>query len=103
MDRAQALATFRDIVAELLGTTPEEIDLGRTWESMEVDSLALTEIALVVCDAFTICLPDVDNDQIETVGQVFELTMQCILDPEGMGCEVPTAAPDAMAAGNAGS
>ncbi len=78
MDRAEAIATFRGVVAELLGTTPEEIDLDRTWESMEVDSLALTEIALVVCDTFTICLPEVDNDQIETVGQVFELTMTCI-------------------------
>lgn len=87
MDRDEALSTFRDVVAELLGVTAADIQLDRTWESMDVDSLALTEIALVVCDTFSICLPEVDNDEIRTVGQVFELTLRSIHDP---ACAVPS-------------
>lgn len=81
MERNQAWSTFREVVAELLGIGVEDVRPEATWESMDVDSLALTEIALVVCDTFAICLPEVDNDEIETVSQVFELTFASIHDP----------------------
>lgn len=81
MERNEAWAAFREVVAELLGIEVDDIRPEATWESMDVDSLALTEIALAVCDTFAICLPEVDNDQIETVGQVFELTLTSIDDP----------------------
>ena len=80
MERDQALATFRASLTELLGVTPDELRMERTWEDLEVDSLGQIEVALVLCDAFDICLPEVESEQIRTVGQVFELTLATVND-----------------------
>jgi acyl carrier protein len=80
VERDQALVTFRASLSDLLGVEPEELGMHRTWEELDVDSLGQVEVALVLCEAFDICLPEVDSDLIRTVGQVFELTLATVND-----------------------
>lgn len=74
MDREQALATFRDCVAEVLDIEPSEVVLAARWrEDLDADSLAVVEITLALNDAFSFKFPEVDPEQIKTVGQAFDL------------------------------
>ncbi len=74
MDREQALTTFRDCVAEVLDIEPAEVVLDARWrEDLDADSLAVVEITLALNDAFSFKFPEVDPEQIQTVGQAFDL------------------------------
>ena len=89
MDEADAEALFRETVGELLGIAAGELVLAAIWDDLEVDSLALTEIAIALCDAFEIRLPDVEPDQIATVQQTFDLVLVTVADP-AFACPSPT-------------
>ncbi|GAC1312719.1 MAG: hypothetical protein NVSMB16_09560 [Acidimicrobiales bacterium] len=78
MDRPEALDLFRSSVADILGVEPAEIELSRSWDDYEIDSLGLTEIALLLTDTFEVHLPDVDPEEFETVGQAFELVTRAL-------------------------
>ncbi len=74
MDREQALATFQDCVAEVLDIEPSEVVLPARWrEDLDADSLAVVEITLALNDAFSFKFPEVDPEQIQTVGQAFDM------------------------------
>jgi acyl carrier protein len=74
MDRAEAFSTFSGCVAEVLDIDPAEVVAGARWrEDLDADSLAVVEIVLALNDAFAIKLPDVDPEQLQTVGQAFDL------------------------------
>ena len=66
MDRAAAFSTFAECVAEVV---PE----ARWREDLDADSLAVVEITLALNDAFSIKIPDVDPEQLQTVGQAFDI------------------------------
>ncbi|HLH46185.1 MAG TPA: acyl carrier protein [Acidimicrobiales bacterium] len=74
MDRDQALATFQECVGEVLDIDPSEVALDARWrEDLDADSLAVVEISLALNDAFSVTLPDVDPQELRTVGQAFDL------------------------------
>lgn len=74
MDREQALATFRDCVAEVLDVEPSEVVLSARWrEDLDADSLAVVEITLALNDAFDVKFPEVDPEHIQTVGRAFDV------------------------------
>lgn len=74
MDRSEALSTFQECVAEVLDVNTSEVQLGARWrEDLDADSLAVVEITLALNDAFHIKIPDVDPEQLVTVGQAFDL------------------------------
>ena len=74
MDRSQAFATFQDCVAEVLDIDPGEVRSGARWrEDLDADSLAVVEITLALNDAFSIKIPDIEPDQLVTVGQAFDI------------------------------
>ncbi len=79
MDRSEALSTFQEAVAEVLDIEPSEVALAARWrEDLDADSLAVVEITLALNDAFAIKIPDVDPEQLVTVGQAFELVLGLI-------------------------
>ena len=45
----------------------------RWREDLDADSLAVVEITLALNDAFSIKIPDVDPEDLTTVGQAFDL------------------------------
>lgn len=71
---------FAETVAEILGLEPEEVRPERTWDELHADSLALTEISLVLDDAFGIRLPDVEPCQMQTVGDALALVERAVAD-----------------------
>lgn len=61
-------------MAEVLDIEPDEVNLDARWrEDLDADSLAVVEITLALNDAFSIKIPDVDPEQLVTVGQAFDL------------------------------
>ncbi|MDQ2725061.1 MAG: acyl carrier protein [Actinomycetota bacterium] len=79
MDRDEAFSTFQGCVAEVLDIGPSEVKPEARWrEDLDADSLAVVEITLALNDAFSIKIPDVDPDQLVTVGQAFDLVLGLI-------------------------
>ena len=83
MDPSEAFSTFQRCVAEVLDVEPELIQPDVRWrEGLDADSLAVVEITLALNDAFSIKIPDVDPEQLETVGQAFDLVAELVdVDP----------------------
>jgi acyl carrier protein len=74
MDQFKAFSTFQDCVAEVLDIEPAAVVRTARWrEDLDADSLAVVEITLALNDAFAIKIPDVDPEQLVTVGQAFDL------------------------------
>jgi acyl carrier protein len=74
MDRGEAFTTFQGCVAEVLDIEPHEVNVEARWrEDLDADSLAVVEITLALNDAFSIKIPDVDPEQLVTVGQAFDI------------------------------
>ena len=71
---------FSETVAEILGLEPEEVRPERTWDELQADSLALTEISLILDDAFGIRLPDVEPSEMQTVGDALALVEQAVAE-----------------------
>ena len=69
---------FAETVAEILGIEPAEVREDRTWEELDADSLALTEISLMLDDAFGIRLPDVAPEEMRTVGDALGLVQRAV-------------------------
>ncbi len=79
MERAEAYGTFQECVAEVLDIEPSTVVPEARWrEDLDADSLAVVEITLALNDAFSIKLPDVEPDNLATVGQAFELVASVI-------------------------
>ncbi|MGH9094504.1 MAG: acyl carrier protein [Acidimicrobiales bacterium] len=79
MERAEAFATFQEAVGEVLDIEPSEVAIDARWrEDLDADSLAVVEITLALNDAFSIKIPDVDPEQLVTVGQAFDLVLTLV-------------------------
>ena len=76
---------FAETVAEILGIDPSEVRPERTWDELDADSLALTEISLVLDDAFSIRLPDVAPEEIRTVGDALVLVERAVAERSAGG------------------
>ena len=77
-DPEELRRAFAETVAEILGIEPDEVRPERTWDELDADSLALTEIALLLDDAFSIRLPDVDAGDMRTVGDALALVERAV-------------------------
>ncbi len=74
MDRGEAFSTFQGCVAEVLDIDPAEVQTEARWrEDLDADSLAVVEITLALNDAFSIKIPDVDPEKLQTVGDAFDI------------------------------
>jgi acyl carrier protein len=79
MDRGEAFDSFRQCVAEVLDIEPEDVRADARWrEDLDADSLAVVEITLALNDAFSIKIPEVDPEQLTTVGQAFDLVVELV-------------------------
>ncbi len=79
-DPEELRQAFAETVAEILGVEPSDIRPERTWDELDADSLALTEISLILDDAFGIRLPDVDPADMQTVGDALALVERAVAD-----------------------
>ncbi len=72
-------------MAEILGIEPDEVTPERSWDELDADSLALTEISLLLDDAFGIRLPDVDPADMQTVGDALALVERAVAERAASG------------------
>jgi acyl carrier protein len=69
-------ATIQKVVFDALetfGAEPTEISLDATFESLDIDSLDVAELAQIVDDKFGVEIKSSDAEQIKTVGDVVDL------------------------------
>ncbi|HLI25209.1 MAG TPA: acyl carrier protein [Acidimicrobiales bacterium] len=86
MDRQEAFSTFQECVAEVLDVEPADVVPEARWaEDLDADSLAVVEITLALNDAFAIKLPEVEPEELTTVGQAFDMVAKLVGVPDGTG------------------
>lgn len=73
-DPQSAEAVIREGLEEV-GADPAKIDRDATFESLDVDSLDLVEIAQIVEDEFGVELVGDDVKDLKTVGEVIDLVV----------------------------
>ncbi len=84
-DPEELRQAFAETVAEILGIEPDEVTPERSWDELDADSLALTEISLLLDDAFGIRLPDVDPADMQTVGDALALVERAVAERAASG------------------
>jgi acyl carrier protein len=76
MDRAEALATIREVAAEVLSVEPDQVEEGaRFKEDLDADSLDLVELVMGLEERFDIEVPEEDLEGVTTVGQAVDLVL----------------------------
>ncbi len=76
MDRNEALATIRDVAAEVLSIDPSQVtEDARFKEDLDADSLDLVELVMGLEERFDIEVPEEDLEGVTTVGQAVDLVL----------------------------
>ena len=79
MTRDEAFERFQKAIAEVLDVQPGDVVREAKWEQdLDADSLAVVEITLVLADEFDIQIPEVEPEDLQTVGQAFDLVASLI-------------------------
>jgi len=65
---------FRKCAVELLNVTPEQVTMDAKFgDDLDADSLDLVELVMALEDEFDVTVEESELENIETVGQAFEL------------------------------
>ena len=76
MERADALATIKDVAAEVLSVEADQVtETARFKEDLDADSLDLVELVMGLEERFDISVPEEDLENVGTVGQAVDLVM----------------------------
>jgi acyl carrier protein len=76
MERAEALATIKDVAAEVLSVDPDQVtETARFKEDLDADSLDLVELVMGLEERFDIEVPEEDLEGVTTVGQAVDLVL----------------------------
>ena len=76
MERADALATIKDVAAEVLSVEADQVtETARFKEDLDADSLDLVELVMGLEERFDIEVPEEDLEGVTTVGQAVDLVL----------------------------
>jgi acyl carrier protein len=76
MERADALATIKEVAAEVLSVEPDQVEeSARFKEDLDADSLDLVELVMGLEERFDIEVPEEDLEGVTTVGQAVDLVL----------------------------
>ena len=76
MDRSSALATIKEVAAEVLSVEPDQVEeTARFKEDLDADSLDLVELVMGLEERFDIEVPEEDLEGVTTVGQAVDLVL----------------------------
>lgn len=67
-------STITEAIAKL-GPEPEDVTRDATFESLDIDSLDLVEVAQVVEEEFGVVLKGEDMEKLSTVGDAIDLVV----------------------------
>jgi acyl carrier protein len=76
MERTEALATLKEVAAEVLSVDPDQVtEAARFKEDLDADSLDLVELVMGLEERFDIQVPEEDLEGVTTVSQAVDLVM----------------------------
>ena len=76
MERADALATIKDVAAEVLSVEADQVtETARFKEDLDADSLDLVELGMGLEERFDIEVPEDDLEGVTTVGHAVDLVL----------------------------
>ena len=76
MERTDALATIKEVAAEVLSVDPDQVtEDARFKEDLDADSLDLVELVMGLEERFDIEVPEDDLEGVTTVGQAVDLVL----------------------------
>jgi acyl carrier protein len=76
MDRSDALATMKEVAAEVLSVDPDQVtEEARFKEDLDADSLDLVELVMGLEEHFDITVPEEDLEGVTTVGQALDIVI----------------------------
>ena len=65
----EVLAGIRDIVEEVAGVSPRDIEMDRSFtDDLDVDSLSMVEVVVAAEERFGVKIPDDEVTKMATVG-----------------------------------
>ncbi|NBR93732.1 MAG: acyl carrier protein [Actinobacteria bacterium] len=65
----EVLAGIRDIVEEVAGVSPSDIEMDRSFtDDLDVDSLSMVEVVVAAEERFGVKIPDDEVTKMATVG-----------------------------------
>ena len=65
----EVLAGIREIVEEVAGVAPSEIEMGKSFtDDLDVDSLSMVEVVVAAEEKFGVKIPDEEVTKMATVG-----------------------------------
>lgn len=74
MDNEAAFDKFKECAVEVLQVPSEKVTMdARFAEDLDADSLDLVELVMALEEAFDVTVEETELEDIETVGQAFEL------------------------------
>ena len=74
------LERIRDIIAEKVGVSPEEITMETSFaDDLEADSITLFELVMAIEDEFDIEVDDESIEKIATVGDIVNYLEEIII------------------------
>ncbi|HEU5160769.1 MAG TPA: acyl carrier protein [Streptosporangiaceae bacterium] len=72
-----AVSRIIDVIAAHFEVAPEQITTNTEFETIEFDSLALTELAMILTREFGVEVTDEELAAARTVGRAAELVTEC--------------------------
>jgi len=76
MERSDALASIKEVAAEVLSVEPDQVqETARFKEDLDADSLDLVELVMGLEERFDIEVPEEDLEGVTTVGQAVDLVL----------------------------
>ncbi len=76
MERTEALATLKEVAAEVLSVEPDQVtETARFKEDLDADSLDLVELVMGLEERFDIQVPEEDLEGVTTVSQAVDLVL----------------------------
>lgn len=76
MNQTELLTKLADIIYQETGYSPETITLGKTFSSLDIDSLSMLTILVNSEDAFGVKLVDTPAMQLDSIGELVEFIME---------------------------
>jgi acyl carrier protein len=72
MQHTEIETTFAELLEDIIGIQPAQIDRDLHLEKLGLDSLSKIDLAVAVEDRFGIAIPDDDLERLATVGDLLD-------------------------------
>ena len=90
------VSTLKNLLAKMVGISPDEVDLNATFPEMGADSLFLLEVSHVIRDKFGVKVPFRSMLQEYSTIDALATFISATMPPEEMQAPVPAPVPEVV-------